>query len=372
MKIDSLLIKTSRFFLFTFHLFIIFNGVDFNERFSLPQGTIGLLMVLNLVLFLASYLFESKVTYSFIYKSIMLFCTLISLTFVGAYFSGDISISTLSFVFTYGLLFICISIVCRFDYKDTYKYHNFIEVLVSFNILALCVFIVGVYFDINVRLFPEPWLYDLMLRFSGTFNEPSYMGYFSVVLLIYFWSIRSFKYSFVCLVFLLLSRSKLIIAILPLVVIFFIVNIFSRKEIGVKFFVISIFAILLFVFSLNLNSEMVFSLISERIDFFETKTFATRFFFPLNVLEHLVNYPIGSGLFGYKETLKPMLAVFVSSNYGLDTSELHEYLLESNSVSFAPKDVFSFFLLSFGIPGLVFYMYFWLILLTKVCKGDRS
>ncbi|GJB39140.1 hypothetical protein KAM368_37070 [Aeromonas caviae] len=164
----------------------------------------------------------------------------------------------------------------------------------------------------------------------------------------------------------------MIIAILPLVVIFFIVNIFSRKEIGVKFFVISIFAILLFVFSLNLNSEMVFSLISERIDFFETKTFATRFFFPLNVLEHLVNYPIGSGLFGYKETLKPMLAVFVSSNYGLDTSELHEYLLESNSVSFAPKDVFSFFLLSFGIPGLVFYMYFWLILLTKVCKGDRS
>ncbi|MFB2637779.1 hypothetical protein ACE02P_07095 [Shewanella bicestrii] len=355
------------FFLFSLSLL---NGVHLNEAFNLPGGSVGLFTLLCLAL-LPFY----KVNYKFFPAASLVLIFFLIYFYVGIKHSLSVEASTISFiliflfwVFTYLSLFFNTS---DFSQRPLFNSELLLKVGLVINVFFSFIYLFSLYSGVDYRIFPEPSLFDRELRFSGTFGEPSYLGFFSLFCAFFFLMCRNYRWFFLSLLILSLTRSKFSIFLFFLGCFIFIFSVFFSKRFFYflsSFIVFAPFFVLAFFYYFQ---HEFWTLIYEYVSFQQSKTFVTRLGFLLVSFMHLLDYPLGTGFEGYKLTLKPYLYDFVSIVSYLDVSEMKAYLYDDSVFNdFSPKDVLSFFILSFGFLGLLLFNFLFISLLY-FSRGDN-
>jgi hypothetical protein len=229
-----------------------------------------------------------------------------------------------------------------------------------------------------VKVLGGAWLYDDNFRFSGTFAEPSLNGYFyGLMFLMVVLSHQKYRF-LLALMFAFatyISGAKfsfLIIPILMGLIYFFKIKGFFNYT----YQLIPLSFIILFI-SLAFTYYDLFSFIASHSSNSATVTYVTRLGFPVVSVWHLTDYPFGSGVYGFKSTLPPFITEYCKALSGLDVncSEMKSYLSSQNFdayESFAPKDVLSFIILTFGFPGLILFTSCFCFLSSKLKRNKNN
>ncbi|EFN9517620.1 O88 family O-antigen polymerase, partial [Escherichia coli] len=217
-------------------------------------------------------------------------------------------------------------------------------------------------FGFHVKVLGGAWLYDENFRFAGTFSEPSLNGYYyGLMFLMVMLSNQKYRLilAFVFAITTYISGAKFSFLIIP--VLLGLVYFFKVKGFyNYTYQLIPLSFIVLFV-SLAFIYYDLFALIAAHLSNSETMTYVTRLGFPIVSIWHLSDYPLGSGVYGFKSTLSPFIQNYCQALSGLDVNcnEMRSYISSDDPSayeSFAPKDVLSFIILSFGLPGLLVFV----------------
>lgn len=338
----------------------LFSGVDFSQ-IGLMKGLssiadFGLKIVLVFVLFI---LF--KIQNLNVIKVVLLASLLILGAAMGAFYHGSEYDKTLALLLNMLLWFI---IFCYA--KDLERSFNIYRFSVKIATISLIIALI-LYFmakqGLPVKILGGSWLYDDNFRFSGTFAEPSLNGYFYGLMFLMV-ALSNQKYRLLlALMFAFttyISGAKFSFLIIP--VLLGLVYFFKIKGFfNYTYQLIPLSFVILFV-SLAFIYYDLFALIASHSSNSATVTYVTRLGFPITSVWHLSDYPFGTGVYGFKSTLPPFITEYCKALSGLDVncSEMKSYLSASNPdayESFAPKDVLSFIILTFGLPGLLLFTF---------------
>lgn len=347
----------------------LFSGVDFSQ-IGLIKGLssiadFGLKIILVLVLFV---IFKIR-SINVFYITVFFFILLLGVG-VGAWYHGHEYDKSLSLFLNMFLWFI----ICCYA-KPLERNFNIFRFSLKISTVCLVIALTLYIFasqGVNTKILGGAWLYDENFRFAGTFAEPSLNGYFyGLMFLLVLFSNQKHRL-ILALMFAVttyISGAKFSFLIIPLLLC--LVYLFRVK--GVFNYTYQLIPIGLFVLfiSLAFTYYNLFALISSYSSNAATMTYVTRLGFPVVSIWHLSEYPLGSGIFGFKTTLQPFLSDYCNALSSLDVNcnEMLSYISMSdpNSYeSFAPKDVLSFIILSYGVPGLFLFICSILLLSAKL------
>ncbi|TDN55096.1 hypothetical protein EC843_1011159 [Buttiauxella sp. JUb87] len=359
LKSHSLSMSFVKIIIIVLFINALFSGVDFSQL-GLPKGFSSILdFLLKFVLVFLLTIFYKIKNKHVIFLVGMVFIFSFG-TLIGGYYQFSVYDKSLSLILNlllWMVIFLYTPIIER-KYCITDTIIKFTVLVAFLSILLYALAFLGY----NTKFLDSAWLYDQNFRFSSTFNEPSLSGYFyGLMFLISLYSNYNYKNWFVFLfgVAVVLSGAKFTLIIIPALLILHVL--FKFKGFGNGLYILIIVAMFSVYLSLALFYPYVFEFISSHTNESETVTYVTRFGFPVSSIYHSLDYPFGSGLYGFKVTLKPYIEQYCSSisKINVSCSELLSYINQYDIVaqeSYAPKDVFSFVILSYGIPGLVFFI----------------
>ncbi|WP_413528583.1 oligosaccharide repeat unit polymerase [Rahnella inusitata] len=337
----------------------LFSGVDFSQL-GMPKGISSMADAI-LKLFLAMILLT-------IYKNknryyIILIATAFALLtgfLTGVYYHNDEYSKSLSFVLNLYLWLIIYFYAFKIE-SNIKLWHSLLTIIIATTIISLLLYFLAL-FGVNTKILSGAWLYDHNMRFSSTFSEPSLSGYFfGLMFLLIFFSRHKHRIKLSCLFFFVtvLSGAKFTLVILPLIlmlnVIFKFRGVFRKVYLLLPLIIFAAYASLAAIY------PQLFSILSNSKEPSATMTYVTRFGFPITSISQLQDYPLGTGFYGYKTTLEPFIDDYCRSLNGINVicSEMSSYVDPKNASAyedFAPKDVLSFIVLTFGFPGLLFFI----------------
>ncbi|MBB1201479.1 oligosaccharide repeat unit polymerase [Enterobacteriaceae bacterium 89] len=352
----------------------LFSGVDFSQ-IGLIKGLssiadFGLKIVLVFVLLV---LFKIRSVNVF-YITAFSFLLLIGAA-LGGWFHGEDYDKSLSLLLNMFLWFVI------FSYAKPLEL-NFNIFRFSLKISTICLILALVLYllaeqGFNVKVLGGAWLYDENFRFAGTFAEPSLNGYFyGLMFLLVLFSRQQYRL-ILALMFAVttyISGAKFSFLIIPvllsLIYLFKIKNFFNYTYQLIPLGLVAIFV------SLAFDYHGLFAFIDGHSTNSATMTYVTRLGFPVVSIWHLSEYPFGSGIYGFKTTLQPFITDYCNalSNLDVNCNEMLSYVSMQDpnaSENFAPKDVLSFIILSYGVPGL-FLFTSGVCLLSAKLKENKS
>ncbi|AIR62965.1 membrane protein [Cedecea neteri] len=347
----------------------LFSGVDFSQ-IGLMKGLssiadFGLKILLVLVLLIIFKIHSIKIFYVSLFSIVLILGAA-----MGAwYHDGDYD-KTLAFVLNLCLWFVIFFYAQKLEANfNIYKF--------SLKISTVCLGIALVlYFmamhGFHVKVLGGAWLYDENFRFAGTFAEPSLNGYFyGLMFLMVIFSTQRYRLP-LALIFALatyISGAKFSFLIIPvllaLIYLFKVKGLFNYTYQLIPLSLIILFSSLAFIY------HDFFAFVAEHSSNAATMTYVTRLGFPVVSFWHMSDYPFGSGFYGFKSTLGPFIADYCHalSDLNVNCNEMQSYLSSYDATafdSFAPKDVLSFVILTFGLPGLFIFVTYVLLLASKI------
>lgn len=352
----------------------LFSGVDFSQ-IGLMKGLstiadFGLKIILVIVLLI---LFRIR---SLNLAKILFFAVILLIgAALGAFYHGAEYDKTFALLLNMLLWFVIFSYAKELERNfDIYRFS--VKISSLFLGIALILYIMAK-FGFHVKILGGAWLYDENFRFAGTFAEPSLNGYFyGLMFLMVMLSNQKYRLILACMfaITTYISGAKFSFLIIP--VLLGLVYFFKMKGFyNYTYQLIPLSFIALFV-SLAFIYYDLFALIAAHLSNSETMTYVTRLGFPIVSIWHLSDYPLGSGVYGFKSTLSPFINDYCQALSGLDVNcnEMRSYLSSldpSAYESFAPKDVLSFIILSFGLPGLLIFVLS-ICLLSARLKANKN
>ncbi|CAM7679337.1 O-antigen polymerase [Lelliottia nimipressuralis] len=353
----------------------LFSGVDFSQ-IGLMKGLssiadFGLKIALVFVLFIIF-----KIQNLSLIKIILFASILILGATMGAFYHGSEYDKTLALLLN--MLLWSIIFTYAKELEQNFNIYRFSVKIASISLgLSLMLYFLAKQ-GYPVKVLGGSWLYDDNFRFSGTFAEPSLNGYFyGLMFLMVVLSHQKYRF-LLALMFAFatyISGAKfsfLIIPILMGLIYFFKIKGFFNYT----YQLIPLSFVILFI-SLAFTYYDLFSFIASHSSNSATVTYVTRLGFPVVSVWHLSDYPFGSGVYGFKSTLPPFITEYCKALSGLDVncSEMKSYLSSQNPdayESFAPKDVLSFIILTFGLPGLILFTSCFCFLSSKLKRNKNN
>jgi hypothetical protein len=330
----------------------------------------GLKIVLVFVLFIIF-----KIRNLSIIKAMLFGALLIVGAGMGAFYHGSEYDKTLALLLNMLLWFVIISYAK--DLERSFKIYRFSVKIATISLVSALILYFMAKQGFPVKILGGSWLYDDNFRFSGTFAEPSLNGYFYGLMFLMV-ALSQQKYRFLlALIFAFttyISGAKfsflIIPALLGLVYFFKIKGFFNFTYQLIPLSFVILFVSLAFIY------YDLFAFIASHSSNSATVTYVTRLGFPIVSIWHLSDYPFGSGVYGFKSTLAPYITEYCNVLSGLDVncSEMKSYLSSPNPdayESFAPKDVLSFIILTFGLPGLLLFT-FCIYFLSSNLKHNKN
>lgn len=357
-------------------IFVSLTGVPLNREFGLPSGGSGIAEFLIKLLAILMLGFRMARWFILISTILLFYLCLGVVVFPGALMS---SVSQLLNLFGWAVL-----IKLAFNSGNISQVNIVRRLCLILFIYQTVIFFYFVAVLLNiVSEFSKPiggsWAFDVLFRFSGGFGEPSLIGLFSGFCLYFSLSKIGFFLRaspvlkglivLLALIFLVVSASKFPVIGLT---IGFLIAIGYRiycHNIMVALLPLVLIGIYLLVFLwVELFPSGVWDVAQAILSFggYESsRSFFTRLGFHYITLQHLVDYPFGAGVNGYRSTLLEPLVNYIDagSRFGFDTSEMSEYYADPASDNFSPKDVLSQIILTFGWVGLGLFSVFmsWLL-----------
>ncbi|MFH5071375.1 oligosaccharide repeat unit polymerase [Enterobacter cloacae complex sp. 2024EL-00215] len=352
----------------------LFSGVDFSQ-IGLMKGLSSIVDFSIKIILVFVLLIIFKIRSFDLFKITLFSFILIIGAALGAFYHGDDYDKTLALLLNMLLWFI---IFCYA--KDLERYFNIYRFSVKMSSAFLGMALI-LYFmakqGYHVKVLGGAWLYDENFRFAGTFAEPSLNGYFyGLMFLMVILSNQKYRL-LLALVFAFatyISGAKFSFLIIP--VLLGLTYFFKFKGfLNYTYQLIPLSFIILFV-SLAFTYYDFFALIASHSSNPATMTYVTRLGFPIVSIWHLSDYPLGSGVYGFKSTLQPFIIDYCNALSSLDVNcnEMKSYLSSQDPSafeSFAPKDVLSFIILTFGLPGLFLFVMS-ICLLSARLKVNKS
>ncbi|WP_328284154.1 oligosaccharide repeat unit polymerase [Lelliottia amnigena] len=347
----------------------LFSGVDFSQ-IGLIKGLssiadFGIKIALVLMLFI---LFKIP-NRNIIYIGIFLFFLVIGGA-IGTIYHGEDFDKTLALLLNVCLWFIIFGYAKPLELNfNIYKFS--VKISTIFLILSMVLYFLARQ-GLNVKVLGGAWLYDENFRFAGTFAEPSLNGYFyGLMFLLVLFSRQQYRFPLIILfaVTTYISGAKFSFLIIPLLL--GLVYLFRIKGFFNYTYQLIPLSIILIFLSLAFSYHGLFTFIADHSTNPATMTYVTRLGFPIVSVWHLIEYPLGSGIYGFKSTLQPYIADYCNalSNVDVNCNEMLSYLSlrdPNASESFAPKDVLSFIILSYGVIGLFVFICSVLIISAKL------
>ncbi|EJJ6391570.1 O88 family O-antigen polymerase [Escherichia albertii] len=336
----------------------LFSGVDFYQ-IGLMKGlsSIADFCLKIILVFVLLVLFKMR---SFNLVKIFFFAFMLFIgAVIGAFYHGAEYDKTFALLLNMLLWFVIFGYAKELEHNfDIYRFS--VKISSLFLGITLILYIMAK-FGFHVKVLDGAWLYDENFRFAGTFSEPSLNGYFyGLMFLMVILSNQKYRLilAFMFAITTYISGAKFSFLIIP--VLLGLVYFFKVKGFyNYTYQFIPLSFIVLFV-SLAFIYYDLFALIAAHLSNPATMTYVTRLGFPIVSIWHLSDYPLGSGVYGFKSTLSPFIQNYCQALSGLDVncSEMRSYISSDDPSAyenFAPKDVLSFIILSFGLPGLLMF-----------------